>query len=51
MYAVGIVGVFLLLAGIFLLVRHGNSPLLIPGLACIVIGIVLSGISRANRRK
>ena len=51
MYAVGIVGVLLLLAGIFLLTRHGDGPLLIPGLACIVIGIVLSGISRANRRK
>ena len=51
MYAVGIVGVLLSLTGIFLLTRHGNSSLLIAGLACVVIGVVLARISRANRNR
>ncbi len=51
MYAVGIVGLVFLLLGIFLLVRHADSPLLIVGLICVAAGIVLSRISRANRRR
>ncbi len=51
MYAVGIVGVALLLIGIVLLSRHADSPMLMAGVACILIGIFLTRISRANRRK
>ena len=51
MYAVGIVGVLLSLTGIFLMSQYGDSPLLIPGLACVVIGVVLARISRANRNR
>ncbi len=51
MYAVGIVGLVFLLLGGFLLTRHANSPMLIVGLICALIGIVLSRISRANRRR
>jgi len=50
MYAVGIVSVLLLLAGIFLLTRYADSPLLIAGLACVLIGVVLSRLSRTNGR-
>ena len=51
MYAVGVVGLVFLILGIFLLTRHVNSPMLIAGLICVLIGIVLSRISRANRRR
>lgn len=51
MYAVGITGVALLFAGIFLLDRYGDSPLLLIGLICILAGIVLTRISRADRRR
>ena len=51
MYAVGAVGVLLLLAGVFLLTRHADSPRLAAGVVCILIGIALARISRANRRK
>lgn len=51
MYAVGIVGLVFVLLGLFLLTRHGDSPLLIAGVVCVLIGIALSRISRANRRR
>ena len=51
MYAVGIVGSVFLLLGIFLLTRHADSPMLIVGLPCVLIGIVLARISRASRRR
>ena len=51
MYAVGIVGLAFLLLGIILLTRYANSPMLIAGLICVLIGIVLSRISRVNRRR
>lgn len=51
MYAVGAIGVLLLLIGIFLLSRYADTPLLIVGAVCILVGIVLTRISRANRRK
>jgi VIT1/CCC1 family predicted Fe2+/Mn2+ transporter len=51
MYAVGAIGVLLLLVGIFLLTRYEDSPLLIAGVICILVGIFFTRISRANRRK
>ncbi len=51
MYAVGAAGTLLLLAGVLLLTRYADSPLLIAGVVCILIGIALVRISRANRRK
>jgi len=51
MYAVRIISVLLLLAGIFLMIRCADSLLLIAGLACVLIGIVLSRISRPGRRR
>lgn len=51
MYAVGAIGVLLLLIGIFLLSRYVNSPMLIAGVICILLGILFTRISRANRRK
>lgn len=51
MYAVGAIGVLLLLMGIFLLSRYADSPLLIASVICILAGIFLARISRANRKK
>lgn len=51
MCAVEIAGLVLLFLGVFLLTRHADSPMLIVGLICALIGIVLSRISRANRRR
>jgi VIT1/CCC1 family predicted Fe2+/Mn2+ transporter len=50
-YAVGAAGVLLLLVGVFLLTRQADGPLLIVGIICILLGIVLTRISRANRRR
>ena len=51
MYAVGAVGVFLLFLGVVLITRYADSPLLIASVICILAGIILARISRANRRK
>lgn len=51
MYAVGAIGTLLLLIGIILLSRYADSPLLIAGVICILVGIFFARISRANRRK
>ena len=51
MYAVGAIGALLLLIGIFLLSRYADSPLLIAGVICILAGIFLARINRANRKK
>ena len=51
MYAVRIVSVLLLLVGLFLLTRYKDSALIIPGIVLILIGTVLSRISRTNGRR
>ena len=51
MYMIGIVGLFFSLLGVFLLTQCANSPMLIAGVVCVLIGIVLARISRANRRR